>query len=105
MRELTSKDLARRMLRIRDNNGPSFAHLLRTNGKRYLYLVVCCGVLLAVTAYTDWWTPCAAIGGVVFGCLLRDFGWVRNSKKTWPFSREIIDWQKVEKLADEKATA
>jgi hypothetical protein len=93
------------MLRLRDHQGYSVAQHFRTNAKRYLFFGVYFGALLGITVYIQWWTACAAIGGVVFGCLLRDFAWVSSAKKSWQFSLEIIDWQKVEKLADEKSMA
>ena len=105
MRELTAKDLARSMLLLRDNYGYSVVQHFRTNAKGYLFFFMYFGALFGLTVFIQWWTACAAIGGVVFGCLMRDFGWLRSAKKTWPFSLEIIDWQKVEKLADEKPTA
>jgi hypothetical protein len=36
------------------------------------------------------------------GGILRDFGWLRHIKRQWPFTQKIIDWQKVEDLAEEQ---
>ena len=103
MREITWKELAQHMLRARDSGGYTFTQFLRINLTRYLYLIVYFGALLAFTAFIQWWTGFTAIAGVAFGFLLRDFGWIRKSGKNWPFTLEIVDWKKVEQLADEKS--
>ena len=39
------------------------------------------------------------------GALIRDFGWLRRIKKLWPFTQKIINWQKVEDVAEGKESA
>jgi hypothetical protein len=37
--------------------------------------------------------------GILFGATLQDIGWVWRIGKTWSFTEEIINWEKVEQIA------
>jgi hypothetical protein len=42
--------------------------------------------------------------GMFMGMLLRDLGWFLRLKMQWPFTEAIIDWSKVEAIAEGKIT-
>jgi hypothetical protein len=42
--------------------------------------------------------------GMYCGALLRDIGWLRRMKRDWAFTARIIDWKKVEAMAEGKDT-
>ena len=38
------------------------------------------------------------LAGVFIGACARDIGWIRRVVATWPVMREVIDWEKIERL-------
>ena len=71
----------------------------RRNYKRYLLLFAyfaVCGLVLSELTHVDVW-PYLAVG--VVGCLARDFGWFRRNVQIWPTLNQIIDWEKVDRMA------
>ena len=45
----------------------------------------------------------ALMGGLLVGCLLRDFRWLRLFKELHPLNVRITDWEKVREMAGEAA--
>ncbi len=43
---------------------------------------------------------CALMGGMFLGAVLRDVGWLRKGKRQWPLMQRILDWSKVETIAN-----
>lgn len=101
MNQFSDQMLARRMLQTRDR-GYSFALFFRRSAKRYVLLVSCLGLALVPLALLQLWMLFYLILGMVAGSFLRDVGWVRAIRKTWPFGLKVTDWDKVQELADEK---
>jgi hypothetical protein len=74
--------------------------LVRRNYKIYLALfayVAVCGLVLAKLTNVDIWSY-LAVG--LAGCLARDVGYFRRSAQIWPTLRQIIDWNKVDEMAE-----
>lgn len=40
------------------------------------------------------------IVGMYLGFIIRDIGWVRSHRRLWPFNRYILDWDKVQRVAN-----
>ena len=79
--------------------GFSISQGLRRSWKRLLFRVVI--ITLAVFYYFNV-SPNGAflLGiGILFGATLQDIGWVWRIGKTWSFTEEIINWEKVEQIA------
>jgi hypothetical protein len=104
MSKINDQILARRMLETR-NRGYSFALFLRRNTTRYLIFFSCLGLALVGIAWLRFWTLFYITLGLLAGAVLRDIGWFRAIGKTWPFSLKVTDWDKVQKLADERDVA
>ena len=104
MNQFSDQALARRMLETRDC-GYSFSHFVRRNAKRYLLFISYFGFALIAFGVLQLWMPFYLMLGMFAGCLLRDIGWLRVVGKTWPFSLKVTDWDKVQRLADEKPVA
>ena len=96
----SDRAIARRMLDIH-RHGYSLGLFLRWNGREHLLLVVYFALLLGGLAYLDLWMPFYMMLGILVGRVGRDMAWVRASSKSWPFSDKVIDWEKVQQLADE----
>lgn len=91
---------------------PSFAELLARNVGRWIVvaftIVVTTVVLFTIDALFD--SPAGTsefdvrpyyiVGGlgVLFGIMLRDYGYCKNVKKLWPLEAAVIDFSKVERL-------
>ena len=93
--------LARRTLETRDR-GYSLGLYFHRSGRRYLLLVSYFVLALVGFALLQLWNVFYLMLGMFAGCIFRDIGWVRAGGKTWPFSLKVTDWDKVQKLADEK---
>jgi len=100
MSQNRDQNLARRILETRDRGGYTLGSIFRWNVRGYAVLVVYFGLVIAITAYLSYWPVCMAAIGAVSGCLLRDVGWIRGSNKGWGFTVKVIDWEKVQKIAD-----
>jgi len=75
------------------------------NVKGYTILVLYFGAVLAGLAYAGIWPGFFAAAGVFIGVFLRDVSWLTGIQRNWPFSVKVIDWDKVQKIADEKPLA
>ena len=82
------------------NHGYSFAQHCRKSAKLYLILIAYLGVSLALLSFWHFWSPFYFVFGMVVGAFLRDVGWVRSIVKTRPFTEKVVDWDKVQRLAD-----
>ena len=92
--------LARNLLESKEH-GFSLGQSLRRSWKRILFRVVI--ITLAVFLYFRV-TPDNALLlgiGILFGATLQDIGWVWRIGKNWSFTEEIIDWEKVGKIAND----
>ena len=87
------------MLETRER-GVSYGLFLRKSARPYLILLLVYGVLLSVLVCLDLWMPFVLMVGMLLGCLLRDVGWVRRIKQTWPFTLKTTDWDIVQRLAE-----
>ncbi|MBN8459461.1 MAG: hypothetical protein J0M04_16660 [Verrucomicrobia bacterium] len=101
MKPFSDQMLARRMLETRDC-GYSFGLFFRRSSRRYLLLVSYFVLALVAFALFQLWSVYYLMLGMFAGCIFRDIGWVRTGGKTWPFSLKVTDWDKVQRLADEK---
>jgi hypothetical protein len=101
MRQFSDQILAKRLLETRDR-GYSFALFVRQNTKTYLLIVSYFVLGLVALALLRSWTAFYLLLGMFVGCFVRDGGWVRQGGKTWPFRLKVIDWDRVQRIADDK---
>lgn len=100
MKPLSDQFLALRMLEAREQ-GYTFRLFYRRNLGRYAFLFLVSGATIALVAQLRLWSIASLILGMVVGAVLRDLGWLRSVRRTWPFTRKVMDWEKVERLAAE----
>ncbi len=101
MQRNQEKQYARLMLAQREK-GCSVASLARRSAWRFLLLLLLAAGMLGVCLTTG--NPAKQLlflwgSGMFTGAILRDIGWMRRMKKTWPFSKKVTDWSKVEAIA------
>jgi hypothetical protein len=105
MKPVSDKILAQRMLQARADGGYRLRLFLRINTKGYIFLVLFFSALSTVSAFVGCWPCTFLVAGIGFGVFLRDVSWLTGIQRSWPFSVRITDWDKVQKIADEKPSA
>ncbi len=101
MKKHSDKVFANRLLKRREVKS-SLMFFYKANLKRYSILVpFFFGVMLFCwfVMERDIVFPAFALGLLV-GTIARDLSWFIAIKKGWPFTEKVINWQKVEELAD-----
>lgn len=102
MKPPSDQALARLMLETLET-GYSFGLFYRRNGRRYALLVFAGLFTITLLVSLRMWPVGVLVGGMIVGALIRDLGWVRSTRRTWPFTQRVIDWDKVRVLAAEAA--
>jgi hypothetical protein len=106
MNKFSDQVLAKRLLKIRES-GYSLSLYLRQNNKSYSIFFLYCTFLLVGFGVLQFWIPFRLspfwiVLSCVATCLLRDLNWILGTVRTWQFSSKVIDWDKVQKFAEEK---
>jgi hypothetical protein len=101
MKQINDGVIARRMLEKRER-GHSLALFLRWNARRYLLLFACFGLALVIAGMLRLWMPFYWVLGMLMGCVVRDLGWFRANGRTWPFTLKVMNWDEVQRLAEER---
>jgi len=104
---MTDQDTAKALL-VHRTQGFSIRRFIRKSARRYFLSILAVLALLAGAVYHED-LPMKLLFmagfGMYVGALLRDTGWLRRMKKDWAFTSRIIDWKKVEAMAEGKDTA
>ena len=103
----TDQDIAKALL-LNRTDGVSIWRLIRSSSRRYLLMILAAFALLTGAMYEDDMFIkflFTAGFGLYCGALLRDTGWFRRMKKDWAFTSRIIDWPKVESMAEGNESA
>lgn len=69
------------------------------NWRLYAFLLVMCAISVAAMLYLRVPLYAWAFGLTYLVIVLRDAGAFRRSCRTWPLVREVLDWSKVDQLA------
>jgi hypothetical protein len=101
MKKTSDKTMAVRMLQRKKDGGHRFLPFIRMNAKGYTMIGICCGACMGWFAYARVWTGFACLVCYLFGALLRDVSWVISMNRTWPFVERVINWEIVQKMADQ----
>ena len=99
MKQPTDQALAQWMIEMRER-GFSGGSFLRKSARSYLLLLSIYAVLLSLLAYLGTWIAFALLLGMLMGCLLRDISWLLRTRRAWPFTEKVTDWDLVRELAD-----
>jgi hypothetical protein len=93
------KPKARRLLAQRSAEVTLWTYL-RQNLSRHLTMTAIFGAL-TVGAWAAGVTEAALVIGTLWaGRLMRDIQWYARLAGEWPSTRELIDWEKVESIAN-----
>ncbi len=72
----------------------------RMQAKPLTFLFLWFGVAVMYFAWVNIRPGIYLMLGLLAGVLLRDFGIARLQKKLWPVQYKLLDWQKVQRMAD-----
>ncbi len=101
------QQMAKALLQNR-TGGFSIRRLIRRSGPGYLLTALIAVIFLAFSlcqADIPIRFLCLTAFGLYCGALLRDIQWITKIKKDWPFTSRIMDWPKIEAIAEGKDTA
>ena len=104
MTDSSDRTLAQRLLETREC-GYSFRLFYRRSAQTYLVILFMFGMFIAICAAFEIWALFCGLIGMLCGVLLRDVGWMRATARAWPFTLKVTDWEKVQRIADEKPAA
>ncbi len=96
--------LARSLLEMRER-GISFGSHVRRNHTFYSVFAAYFVAVLVLLAWLQMWLLFYLVAGMCLGASLKDFGWVRATRKVFPFTEKVTDWRKVEDLARDSELA
>lgn len=94
-----TKILAQRTLEQRETGVTYrmfFRRSLKQQGLFFLAVFLAVAVLLYMRLDIFVWL----IVGMYLGAILRDIGWVLAHRLVWPYTRYVIDWDKVQRVAN-----
>ena len=104
MKQNTEKQLALHLL-AHKRRGYSILHILNASKYRYIFHLL----LIAALICCYFWIKDKILNlfflftiGMLVGAVVRDIGWIRRMKMIWPFNERVIDWKKVEEIAEKK---
>ncbi|WP_254507129.1 hypothetical protein [Anatilimnocola floriformis] len=90
-----------RALLERRNITPGIAYYWRTQWRRQLLFVVIYLAMVSVLYAAHWHLAATLMLGFVIGRTVRDIRWYQTLAREWPSNEEMLDWQKIERLAAE----
>ena len=100
-----SRRLAEQFKRWQSTPPTLASALFARNGFMVLFAAGIIGT--AVLTYFVWQSQGAltmhwpvGVAALIVGAMLREFGTVRSFVRTWPAYRNLIDWEKVDELAE-----
>jgi hypothetical protein len=93
-------ELAAITLEARNRGAFTHRHHFRTNAMRYVLFFTVVALAALAVARLQHWGAFGLLLGVITGVLARDRVYFRQHKETWPFYAKVIDWQKVQRIAN-----
>lgn len=100
MKHNSDKQLALNLL-AHKSKGYSILYVFKKSKYRYLVIFLILA-LLTIAFFETQNLILLLIVAMFVGALIRDIGWLRRIKGTWSFNEKVIDWNKVEELAEKE---
>jgi hypothetical protein len=106
MKNYTDKELADYLLDMKQRDGRASSwNRFKKDRWRIILFFGFAIVFWGLGAFAQSWWFCSFIAGLVLGILSRDRAHVQQLQRIWPFYGKVIDWLKVEKIANEEPSA
>jgi len=97
--ELTPKQI-RQLQKLQQfrNSSPTVGEYFLMAWKVYFVIIVvgCIGIVFSFEE--DWPAASGLFAGLVLMTLQRDFRWYKHIVRSWPLTKEITDWERVDEL-------
>jgi hypothetical protein len=99
-RDTGEQKYARRLLSFRDRP-VTIVSIYGAEGtpKRLAILIIYFGLSTAFFAWVNAYPAAFLMLGILIGSLANGFGLARKSVRFWPIQRQLMDWNKVERMA------
>jgi len=105
MKNYTDRELADFMLEMRRHGGRTRWRQLKANAWRWLLFVTLVLILAGAGLFAQARGFSGFVLGLAVGIFSRDGVWLRLQRLAWPFYAKIVDWGKVERIANGEALA
>jgi len=106
MKKYTEKELADFLLEMRQHNGraPSWGYFKKHAARMFL-LIGLVIVFFGLGVLAQSWGFSGFVFGLIVGIFSRDRAHTQQLQAVWPFYDKIIDWLKVERIANGEPSA
>ncbi len=88
----------RRLLARRDQH-VTIGYYLRDQWRRHVMIAVCFGVLFSIACVIGNYYVAVAVATLWAGRFMRDIQWYRTLSREWESTKELLDWDKIERFA------
>ena len=104
MKDTDDKTLARWTLQAHKDGGYRFSLFIRMNSSGYRIIVIALFGIFGLSAYSGHYQAFTLFACYSIGGLVQDVLWFSGLNKIWPFEDKVINWNVVQKIADENET-
>ena len=80
---------------------PTLARIYRKVMPSYIPLVFFTTIIAYLCIFAERFEAAALLGGMIFGILVRDLGYFRQTVRLWPASEAVIDRAKLAMLTEQ----
>jgi len=97
--ELSAKQV-RQLRKTREfrHRAPTVGGYFRSSYKGYLFITLVSGFGIVFFVWAGWPSASSLFAGLLLATVLRDLGWYSRIVRSWPLTREITDWERVDEL-------
>lgn len=103
MKAINDRIRAKRLLAAREHKF-RIVPFLRHNALSYAAYALLILGMLTVFAYYGLWSVFGCVVSFVLGMLAVYIRWLRAQRSVWPFAIRVINWDSVQKLAEDAPT-
>ena len=100
--EMVDKNLAfkARLVLARRSRRVNVGSYLRENWRRHVLVAVCSGILFFASCLIGNYYIAIVIATLWAGRFVRDIQWYRALSREWESTKELLDWEKIERIAN-----
>lgn len=89
-----------RLLAARRHRRPTTGSYLREHWRRHAIVAACFCMLVLVSCWIVSYCLAVAMGTLWVGRFSRDIQWYRALSREWDSTKELLDWEKIERIAN-----
>ena len=99
---MNDSDKAKKLLEQRES-GITVSNGFSSMKGRIIYRLVLILISMVFYHYTEGSPIFVLIIGFTLGMFIQDFSWFQSIEKSWGFTKSVIDWQEVERIANKNS--